>query len=488
MRSTDMQHGPACDRRRFLTTAVRTVGVAAGASALGPLSTVIAETPVARHTMKAGRARNFNIIVLGDSAIWGQGLLDSEKYATLVGDALKTRLGRQVAVFNFAHSGAVIEPDAADAAGYVVGREVPTKAPSITAQVMLAKNDLASRGIGSSDVDLVLIDGGINDVGLGSILGTSVLPGADYYANLEKKTQQNCVDRMAALLPTLMTTFNGAKIVVLGYWQIVSEHSRWSEVATLLCALGLVGGGPAGCLASLLATPVLQDQLIKSSRVFHDTSSKGLGTVVYHLDPAGKRLLFVDPAFGTGNAYGTPPLSGGEQTTFLWLANLTNPPDPVRDGRAAQCRAAGGTNAVDPVCYDASMGHPNIEGAKQYALRIGAELERTFVPQWLGYRMMSVCLELNAAPAPGSQPTAIVHASDATNGSPVGGIVRIGTSTFPTNTPFAYHFCRNVTEKDTTTTRGGKPITLDKTTVTKCDAISVTAPGFYDVVIDNYGT
>jgi hypothetical protein len=482
MRSTDMKHISSCDRRRFLAAAARAVGVAAGASALGPLSSVVAASPRGRGIIRAGRARNFNVIVLGDSAIWGQGLLDSEKYAMLVGEALQTRLGRPVAVFNFAHSGAVIEPDAADSAGYVVGREVPSPTPSITAQVMLAKNDLAGRGIGSSEVDLVLIDGGINDVSLTRILATSMLPGVD----LEQATQQNCVGRMAALLPNVMATFNGAKIVVLGYWQIVSEYSRWNEVATLLCALGVVGGGPVGCLANLLATPLLQNQLITQSRIFHDTSTKGLGDLVYHLDPASKRLIFVDPGFRTGTVYGTPPLSGGEPTSLLWLANLTNPPDPVRDGRAAQCKAAG-LKAVDPTCYDASMGHPNIEGAKQYAMSINAALERSFVPQWLGYRMLSVCLELSGAPAPGSQPTAIVHASDPASGSAVSGTVRIGTSTFPTNTPFAYHFCRNITGKDTTMI-GGKPITLEKTTVTKCDAISVTAPGFYDVVIDNYGT
>ena len=100
---------------------------------------------------------------------------------------------------------------------------------------------------------------------------------------------------------------------------------------------------------------------------------------------------------------------------------------------------------------------------------------------------MSVCLELSAAPTPGARPTAIVHASDSLNGSAVGGVVKVGTQTFLTNTPFTYDFCRTVTQKDTGTTAAGKPITMDKTTVTVCQPISVTAPGFYDVVIDGYG-
>jgi hypothetical protein len=214
-----------------------------------------------------------------------------------------------------------------------------------------------------------------------------------------------------------------------------------------------------------------------------------LGDVVYRLDPQGKRLVFVDPAFGTGNAYGTPPLSNGQETTFLWLTNLTSPPDPARDGRAVQCKTAGGSSSVNPICYDASMGHPNIEGAKQYAARINAALERTFVPQWLDYRTMSVCLELTAVPAPGAKPTAIVHATDTLNGSAVGAVVKVGTQTFPANTPFTYAFCRNVTQKDTATNAAGKPMrTTEKTTVTVCEPITVTAPGFYDTVIDNYGT
>ena len=53
-------------------------------------------------------ANIFRIVSLGDSIIWGQGLLPGEKFNTLVQQALLPEYPRGVTLESVAHSGAVI--------------------------------------------------------------------------------------------------------------------------------------------------------------------------------------------------------------------------------------------------------------------------------------------------------------------------------------------------------------------------------------------
>lgn len=470
------------DRRRFVKTALGVAG-----TAMLPVAPVLPPGIIrdARRHVRLGYARQLNMIVLGDSAAWGQGLADSEKYSMLVRSALQTRLGRPVAMRNYAHSGAIIEANSIeDAKGYTVGREVPVDYPSITGQIELAKADLARDQISNAEVDLVLLDGGINDVNLKTILGVSLLPGSSFYPQLVAgETQKKCVDRMRGLLPQVATGFPNARIAVLGYWQIISAESNLADIAAFICAIGAVttgGAGAVGCLANLLSMGLpLRDSLIVQSRAFYDTSTTGLSNLVAEFNRKEPgRFAFVDPSFRDVNAYAAP-------TSLLFKMDLLNPPDAAKNGRAAQCQAA--ARGVDPICTDASMGHPNPAGAAQYAMRIGQIAEQQFIAGWLGLRTMAVCLEMDEAPTPGAQRTALVHASDPSSGAPIAGTVRVGTKTVPTNTPFTFGFCRNVTVTDKLTSPTGKPMVGEKSTVVMCERITVSAPGYFDAVIDTYG-
>lgn len=470
------------DRRRFVKTALSVAGTG--------MLPVAANRPddmirAGRAHVRFGHARQLNMIVLGDSAAWGQGLADEQKYSMLVRSALQTRLGRPVAMRNYAHSGAIIEANPTeDAKGYTVGREVPVDYPSVTGQIDLAKADLANDRISNAEVDLVLLDGGINDVNLKTILGVSLLPGSSFYPQLiAGETQKKCVDRMRGLLPLVAAAFPNARIALLGYWQIISPESNLADIAAFICAIGAVTTGGVGaveCLATLLTMGLaLRDSLIVQSTSFYKTSTTGLSNLVAEFNRKEPgRCAFVDPAFRDVNAYAA-------SSPFLFKMDLLNPPDPAKKGRAAQCQTA--QRGADPICSDASMGHPNPAGAAQYAARIGQIAEQHFVARWLGIRSMAVCLEMNDAPTPGAQRTAIVHASDPSTGAPVSGTVRVGTRTFATNMPFTSGFCRNVTVTDTLTSAAGKPIRGEKSTVVMCEPITVTAPGYFDAVIDTYG-
>ena len=470
------------DRRHFVKTAMSVAG-----TAMLPFAEArpLENTYDRRHRSYLGHARQFNIIVLGDSAAWGQGLADSEKYSMLLRSALQARLNRPVAIRNYAHSGAIIEANPTeDAKGYTVGREVPVDYPSITGQIELAKADLASDRISNAEVDLVLLDGGINDVNLKVILGVSLLPASSFYPGvIESETQKKCVDRMRGLLPMVATAFPTARIAVIGYWPIISVQSNLADIAAFVCAIGAVttgGPGAIGCLTTLLTMGLpLRDSLIVQSTAFYRTSATGLSNLVgeFNRKEPG-RFAFVDPSFRDDNAYAAP-------SSFLFRMDLLNPPDAAKNGRAAQCQTA--KRGVDPICTDASMGHPNAAGAAQFAMRIGQVAEQQFVAGWLGIRTMVACLQMDSEPTPGAQRTATVLASDAVSGTPIAGTVRVGTKSFTTNTPFMFGFCHNTTVSDSLTSLTGKPLPGAKSTVVTCDRITVTAPGYFDVVFDAYG-
>jgi hypothetical protein len=130
------------------------------------------------------------------------------------------------------------------------------------------------------------------------------------------------------------------------------------------------------------------------------------------------------------------------------------------------------------------MGHPNPAGANAYASACIAQL-RQYLPEWRGEKMMSACVEMDPMPAVGTATTLTVHATErGTSGKVVPGTVRVGTATFSTDTPVPLSLC---TQKAVSTVdqSGGKPV-RETDTVAVCTPLTVSAPGYVDVVIENY--
>src|SRR5262249_52137845 len=108
----------------------------------------------------------FRILTLGDSIPWGQGLLDGEKYDRMLAAELESYHPGGVTLERVAHSGAVI--GAFGAAGIPCPGEVPCSRLTILEQCDQFANS-------PETVDLVLLDGGINDVGVATILNPLAL-------------------------------------------------------------------------------------------------------------------------------------------------------------------------------------------------------------------------------------------------------------------------------------------------------------------------
>jgi hypothetical protein len=410
--------------------------------------------------------RPFTMLSLGDSVMWGQGLAPASKFTTQVRDWVAGQTGRPVTLHNYSRSGASILPDKSlkKVEPWMNDRslgEVPCRWPYITEQVKIAAADLAAQGIAPESVEFVLLDGGINDVGVTRILSIDPAVGA---AEIATDAQRVTGPAMRRLLDDAKARFPTAKILVTGYFQIASAESNFFAIAQLIEALTStatgVMGAPAGG-AGLVLTPFLQAKLIAQSEAWYTESTRVLGEAVAAARGA------THPTFGTVRvAFAPIPwlpshcYAAGD--TRLW--QVGPPADEVYDARQAACWSTG---QLGPTCRDAKMGHPNPAGARAYTAACIARLAQ-YVPEWRGLRALAACVEMYPPPVAGSQTTITVHAVDKLDpATRIAGTARIGATTFATGVPRAVTLCRSGA--------GGG-----------CDPIVVSAPGYADLTISSY--
>src|SRR4051794_30730468 len=238
---SDSRNNSSVDRRTF----VRDAALAAAAACpmggmIGGLSGLLAQArPHNRRTVN-GIVRPFNMICLGDSVMWGQGLQDSHKFSAQVEDWLRSKLqGRLVNRYVYARSGATIGPDKdvpdrAHAEPWMNDRryeEVPASWPWVQEQVSVAKSDLDSR-VGAAFIDLVLLNGGANDMGITALLDSSKTPD-----QIRQMSTDKVAGQMPALLQSVGYTFPNAKILVTGYYPVISEDSDLAGIGMFLALI-----------------------------------------------------------------------------------------------------------------------------------------------------------------------------------------------------------------------------------------------------------
>jgi hypothetical protein len=305
----------------------------------------------------------YRIVVFGDSIAWGQGLDMAQKWDSLVAAEMRSRLGGRKGVYDedvAAHSGAIIglRPLDTTALGPLPDGEVPTSYPTISQQLepwnsnpALAKSRL--------DVDLVLMDGGINDISVLAILWPTTL-----HSWIKSQAQLQCHDAMKDLLLLMAGTFARAKIVVTGYYQIVSNQSDTVLLTELLLALGLALGNIPGALIGGVVSVVAKAMIVANCAVFAVEANAQLQLAVNEVNTTlgSSRVALAVPAFQDRNAALAPD-------TWLFGINLgiggAQSEDPVAASRAVSCAATPASRRV-PYCEVASIGHPNALGARAY--------------------------------------------------------------------------------------------------------------------------
>ena len=292
------------------------------------------------------------IVSLGDSVNWGQGLLEAEKFDRML--ALTRSVPPSAVLDRLAHSGAIIGNPTT--AGGVEPGEVPNATPSILAQCAAYAED-------PERVDVILVNGGINDVGVATILNPLArIP------SLDARIETACYTQMSGLLRAVATKFSapGSQILLLGYYAILSAASDPRGVAGMLAMHGVAmqdfGNETLDVVASVTDRC---EQFYRASNACFERAVAAVG------DP---RIRFVDSGFTAANA------AFAGDTAYLWgldLADALDPVDPVAAERHTLCEIAH-PHPTDllarELCFRASAGHPNVSGAAQYYRQIMAAL------------------------------------------------------------------------------------------------------------------
>jgi hypothetical protein len=200
-------------------------------------------------------------------------------------------------------------------------------------------------------VDLILLDGCINDVGATSTL----LDDQIRHNQLVSIIDQACYRDMKTLLQAVSSKFPNAVIIVTGYFMAISQQT--------------IQNGGGGFIISLVIDPFDEDTwrtnfniIVSHWDLWNRDHKSDIRQAIQEVDPTGNRIFFADPLFGPDNAvlgenallFGPPFISTG---------------DPAFVERLDACNRELGSSD-ESGCEFAAVAHPTPEGAKKYAEEI----------------------------------------------------------------------------------------------------------------------
>lgn len=341
--------------------------------------------------------RQFNLLVLGDSIAWGQGLRDEHKAWYQVKTWLEDAAGRKVFERVEAHSGAVIGSpgDSGGNPDPPLDGEVNRTLPSVNHQIENALRSYADPG----QVDLVIVDGCINDLDARRLLNAVNTP-----KGIRESAEQKCGPPMEALLTRLTTSFPQAHVIVTGYYPILSEKTSRDLFMRALAKKFYTG-------TERMNDKQLLARLIAISKEWYEGSNQMLAAAAGKIDAqlaakgSRQRVLFAEVSFLPEQSFAAPQSRlWGFDASFLrkllvvlTLGRVTlKTNDEQRNQRGTSCketfkRPAGETKDQERarenrimLCRLAAIGHPNREGASMYAEAISRQLKVLISsPGWL---------------------------------------------------------------------------------------------------------
>ena len=353
--------------------------------------------------------RPFNVLILGDSIAWGQGLLPGHRWRDLLVARLRTALHREVAeIAPQVHSGAIVgigDRNEIDRPGlyapglYPPGHERPSlldngdyagELPSSTPTV-LAQLDALDTLDPDDPIDLVVVSAGINDVRIARFLNPFANP--KFVADL---IDVHCRRHLTALLDRIRVRCvdrnPACKVVVLSYFQMVSEDSvGFPSVYDFVSALftapprnaaerrnrrviaGIAEAEQVAAPQPVPATgapanlPDLVKGIVSAARRFYTASEAAIDAAVADANraPFSPAFVHVTPRIGPNQAVYVVPSDAG----FLWDAKVAEhrPPEPTDEVKAYRLplclKLYGAKGPALNECDIASLGHPNVAGA-----------------------------------------------------------------------------------------------------------------------------
>ncbi|MGD0156163.1 MAG: hypothetical protein ABSB50_08695 [Terracidiphilus sp.] len=295
--------------------------------------------------MEYGEAGGSVILTLGDSVTWGQGLLDEHKLDRICAE------GKPLA--RLAHSGALLGSPR-DSSNQREHPEIPVGYPSIWQQ-MASVNDW-------NDIEVVILNGGINDVSLARILNPWIA--AEQIAQLANQFCATEMERFLCKLVSLVKT--EARVLVVGYYPILSGQSKPLDEKQPRMLMEMHGVATSSvAMNTTIEIGSLMPRIVENCITFWQASAKSLKSTVEAVNTAAARPIcfFVDPGFTEENA-----LWAGDP--LLWQLTIElDAEDEVKALRDQECGSCYGDLVHIPewgewyTCCRASVGHPNVAGA-----------------------------------------------------------------------------------------------------------------------------
>lgn len=342
-----------------------------------------------------GAPRDLNLLVLGDSILWGQGLKTEHKSWFLVKSWLEQTQHVTVKEKVEAHAGAVIgSAGIAPPRSLTVYGEVNSAWPTLHDQI-----DDAVRVIGDpSQIDLVLVDGCINDVNARRFLNAG-----NSSQNIEALVREKCRAPVEALLSRVASSFPNAHIVVTGYYPVISEKTSRDLFMRALAKRFYAALSPE---ARRPSDKELFERLTAVSNVWYEASNRALMDAVAKTNTelaaraSRQRVSFARIPFLPEHAFAAREsrLWGFDATTARkMLALLTlgrvslHANDEVRSQRSSMCedffrKQPGETEDQKRVrkdslmiCRLAAIAHPNRKGAVMYADAITEQVQNFII-------------------------------------------------------------------------------------------------------------
>ncbi|HTG13850.1 MAG TPA: hypothetical protein VK747_01135 [Blastocatellia bacterium] len=238
----------------------------------------------------------------------------------------------------------------------MIDGEVPTSYPTVMRQS-------ESFADSPESVDLVLLNGGLNDIDFRMILN----PFTDS-SDLHDMIRQYCFRDMKSLLKSVASKFTKptAKIVVTSYYPLLSAQSSFLLAPAFLAMHG-VSVAP---FLDIFGDSVLH-KVVANCEQFYDESTRMFRKAVNKINKTAggpPRIFFAQPPFTASNATLAPE-------AWLWGVNKDfSAQDPVRDARHQACNLFETDLIRRLSCYRASAGHPNITGSRKFADAVLAAL------------------------------------------------------------------------------------------------------------------
>ncbi len=351
------------------------------------------------------------MVVIGDSVAWGQGLRPENKFSCRTARWLEETTGRPVVVHVYAHAGAVIQRERAESweikylekAKVSLGREVNVSFPTILEQVGEAVED---QNGSLTPVDLVLLDGCINDVKKERIMDPTL--GVE---GLKSEIKPRCDVPVRNLLDRVGKAFPNAEVIATGYFplvfqgepkgytrhNVIKKGTAKNNITNFMIKYVSKRKFPEDCKKDVrfCLDPMSRAWVEESSALFTDAIREA--NEKFHTD----RFAFVQPTISSEFAFATP-------NSMLWALQMqathlkgfrkffailfdifdaydTN--DETWDTRKQQCHnvikylKSQRSEGIRPdkefsefMCKRGSLAHPNVAGGNEYLKAIKERL------------------------------------------------------------------------------------------------------------------